>query len=57
MTEAEGVIRYESGYIKHSAKKDYGPLEFTGRTAQKQTARTEHVFCCGKKCHLNWKPG
>ena len=33
MTEAEGVIRYESGYISHSAKKDYGPLEFTGKVA------------------------
>ncbi|CAE7772660.1 SLC4A4 [Symbiodinium sp. CCMP2592] len=33
MTEAEAVYRYESGYISHSAKKDYGPLDFTGRIA------------------------
>ena len=31
MTEAEAVIRNESGYITHTAKKDFGPLEFTGK--------------------------
>ena len=31
MTEAEGVIRNESGYITHTGKKDFGPLEFTGK--------------------------
>ncbi|CAJ1388132.1 unnamed protein product [Effrenium voratum] len=29
--EAEAVIRNESGYITHTAKKDFGPLEFTGK--------------------------
>ena len=33
MTEAEAVIRNESGYITHTAKKDFGPLEFTGKIA------------------------
>ena len=33
MSEAEAVIRNQSGYINHTAKKDYGPLEFTGRIA------------------------
>mmetsp|Transcript_49253 Transcript_49253/g.88570 ORF Transcript_49253/g.88570 Transcript_49253/m.88570 type:complete len:582 (+) Transcript_49253:99-1844(+) len=31
MTEAEVVMRNESGYITHTAEKDYGPLEFTGK--------------------------
>ena len=33
MTEAEVVIRNESGYIRHTATKDFGPLEFTGKVA------------------------
>ena len=33
MSEAEAVIRNQSGYINHTAKKDYGPLEFTGKIA------------------------
>ncbi|CAE7233036.1 SLC4A1 [Symbiodinium pilosum] len=33
MTEAEVVIRNESGYIRHTATKDFGPLEFTGKLA------------------------
>ena len=31
MAEAEAVYRYESGNIAHAPKKDYGPLDFTGR--------------------------
>ncbi|CAK9090980.1 Electrogenic sodium bicarbonate cotransporter 1 (Sodium bicarbonate cotransporter) (Na(+)/HCO3(-) cotransporter) (Solute carrier family 4 member 4) (kNBC1) [Durusdinium trenchii] len=31
MTEAEAVIRDQSGWIVTSAKKDLGPLDFTGR--------------------------
>mgnify|MGYP002803878986 FL=1 len=31
MTEAAGVLRSQSGYISSSAKKDFGPLDFTGR--------------------------
>jgi len=33
MAEAEAVYRYESGYIAHAPKKDYGPLDFTGKIA------------------------
>ena len=33
MTEAEVVMRNESGYITHTGKKDFGPLEFTGKIA------------------------
>ena len=31
MAEAEAVYRYESGNIAHAPKKDYGPLDFTGK--------------------------
>eukprot|EP00439_Symbiodinium_sp_Y106_P048341 s1950_g6.t1 len=31
--QAEAVYRYESGYIAHAPKKDYGPLDFTGKIA------------------------
>ncbi|OLQ10590.1 Sodium-driven chloride bicarbonate exchanger [Symbiodinium microadriaticum] len=30
---AEAVYRYESGNIAHAPKKDYGPLDFTGKLA------------------------
>jgi len=33
MTEAEAVMRDQSGYITHTAKKDFMPLEFTGKIA------------------------
>ncbi|CAE7261702.1 SLC4A9, partial [Symbiodinium sp. CCMP2456] len=33
MAEAEAVYRYESGNIAHAPKKDYGPLDFTGKLA------------------------
>ena len=33
MTEAAGVERLQSGVINTSAKKDYGPLDFTGKFA------------------------
>ena len=48
MTEAEAVYRYESGYISHSAKKDYGPLDFTGRIAgglRLDIRRRAPLFC------------
>ncbi|OLQ10609.1 Sodium-driven chloride bicarbonate exchanger [Symbiodinium microadriaticum] len=31
--KAEAVYRYESGNIAHAPKKDYGPLDFTGKLA------------------------
>ena len=31
MTEAAAVVRAQSGFISVNAKKDYGPLDFTGR--------------------------
>ena len=33
MTEAEAVMRDQSRYITHTSKKDFGPLEFTGKIA------------------------
>ncbi|CAE7659797.1 FCPF [Symbiodinium sp. CCMP2456] len=48
MTEAEAVYRYESGYISHSAKTDYGPLDFTGRIAgglRLDIRRRAPLFC------------
>ncbi|CAE7460793.1 SLC4A1 [Symbiodinium microadriaticum] len=48
MAEAEAVYRYESGYISHSAKKDYGPLDFTGKLAgglRLDIRRRAPLFC------------
>ena len=33
MSEAAGVMRSQSGFISEAGKKDYGPLEFTGKLA------------------------
>ena len=48
MTEAEVVMRNESGYITHTGKKDFGPLEFTGKIAgglRLDLRRRAPLFC------------